>query len=332
MALLEIKDLQVAFTTEAGTLKAVDGVSFEVESGRTLGVVGESGCGKSVTAMSVLRLIPNPPGDIVGGQILWKGEDILALPQREMTAIRGKQIAMIFQDPMASLNPVMTIEKQLGEVLKLRFGMERPAARARALEMLAMVGISEAAERLRQYPHELSGGMKQRIMIAMALMCEPGLLIADEPTTALDVTISAQILQLMKELQQKMGSAIILITHDMGVIAETCDDVAVMYAGRVVESCPIMELFEHTRHPYTRGLLDSIPKKGMSKSETLATIEGTVPSLLSPPKGCRFADRCLHRSQLSAADQKRCVEEDPGLRDLGAGHMTACHFPLEDGA
>ncbi|MCB2156740.1 ABC transporter ATP-binding protein [bacterium] len=329
MALLEINDLQVAFTTEAGTLKAVDGVTLSVDSRRTLGVVGESGCGKSVTAMSILRLIPNPPGEIVGGQILWKGDDILSLEQSQMPSIRGKEISMIFQDPMASLNPVYTVEKQLGEVLKLRFGLKKKEARERSIKMLETVGLSEPEKRVTQYPHELSGGMKQRIMIAMALLCEPDLLIADEPTTALDVTIQAQILHLMKELQKEFGTAIILITHDMAVVAETCDDVVVMYAGRVVESAPVAELFEANRHPYTRGLLESIPGTGHTRDGGLPTIEGTVPSLLRPPKGCRFAERCTRCKALPEADQKRCVEEDPRLRELSGNHSVACHFPLE---
>ena len=329
MPLLEIKDLRVAFTTEMGTLRAVDGVSLEVEEGGTLGVVGESGCGKSVTALSVLRLIPNPPGEIVGGEVLYKGDDILKLPARDLPGIRGKEIAMIFQDPMTSLNPVFTVEKQLGEVLELRFGLKRKAARERSIEALAAVGISEPETHVFSYPHELSGGMKQRIMIAMALMCEPGLLIADEPTTALDVTIQAQILDLIKDLQEKMGTAVILITHDMGVVAETCDRIAVMYAGRIVESGGAFGIFENCRHPYTRGLLDSIPKKGLTKDMELPTIEGVVPSLLDPPRGCRFADRCFRRKERGAADRKRCDEEDPRPRPLnGNGHCAACHFPL----
>lgn len=325
--ILDVRNLQVGFDTEAGLLRAVDGVSFHVEQGRTLGIVGESGCGKSVSAMSILRLVPNPPGRILGGQILWKGTDIAALPPAALTSIRGKEIAMIFQDPMTSLNPVFTIERQLGEVLALRFGMNREAARARSIDTLRLVGISEPESRLLAYPHELSGGMKQRIMIAMALLCEPSLLIADEPTTALDVTIQAQILHLMKELQRRMGAAVILITHAMGVVAETCDEVAVMYAGRVVESGPVFQIFENPQHPYTIGLLSSIPKKGAKKSQRLATIDGVVPSLLNPPKGCRFADRCARRAGLDEAGQTRCRTEDPGLRSTGEGTAVACHFP-----
>jgi oligopeptide/dipeptide ABC transporter ATP-binding protein len=300
----------------------VDGVSFDVEAGRILGIVGESGCGKSVSAMSVLRLIPDPPGRIEGGRILWKGRDLLELPADDMPDIRGREIAMIFQDPMTSLNPVFTIRRQLGEVLQKRFGMVGEAAEARMIEVLGQVGISDADQRLGQYPHELSGGMKQRIMIAMALLTQPDLLIADEPTTALDVTVQAQILQLMKQLQRDFGTAIVLITHDMGVVAETCDDVVVMYAGRVVEHASVYELFEAPRHPYTRGLLDSILLPGRSKEEPVPTIEGVVPSLLDPPPGCRFADRC-------ARADATCRAEDPALEELGAGHQAACHHPLE---
>jgi oligopeptide/dipeptide ABC transporter ATP-binding protein len=325
MALLELHDVQTIFRTEAGVLRAVDGVSYSVDSGRTLGVVGESGCGKSVTALSIMRLVPNPPGEIVAGRVLLEGRDILALPAKEMTQVRGKEISMIFQDPMTSLNPVFTIAKQLGEVLALRFGMKGEPARKRMIEALEMVGISEPAARLAAYPHELSGGMKQRIMIAMALLTEPKVLIADEPTTALDVTIQAQILFLMKDLQKRMGTAVILITHSMGVIAETCDDVAVMYAGRVVERTDVRRVFSFNRHPYTRGLLRSIPTKGLSKETPLPTIDGTVPSLITPPKGCRFAERCERR-------QDRCTAEDPLLREVAPGHFAACHFPYEQPA
>ncbi|NWG74070.1 MAG: ABC transporter ATP-binding protein, partial [Rubrivivax sp.] len=289
MALLEIDGLQVGFDTEAGLVRAVDGVSLAVETGRTLGLVGESGCGKSVTAASVLRLVPSPPGRVLGGAIRFDGRDILAMDRDALQQLRGRDVAMVFQDPMTSLNPVFTIERQLREVLALRFGMDRAAARARSAEMLRTVGIAEPEARLDAYPHELSGGMKQRVMIAMALLCEPRLLIADEPTTALDVTVQAQILHLMRELQRRLGTALLFITHDMGVIAEMCDDVAVMYAGRVVERRPVVPLFEAPRHPYTRGLLDSVPRRGVAHKAELPTIEGTVPSLLAPPAGCRFA-------------------------------------------
>ena len=325
--LLEVDDLQVAFETEDGLLHAVDGVSFQVDAGRTLGIVGESGCGKSVSASSILRLVPRPPGRILGGEIRFAGTDILRLTAEELSNIRGKEISMIFQDPMTSLNPVFTVEKQMGEVLALRFGLRKAEARERSAEMLRTVGIADPEERLAAYPHELSGGMKQRVMIAMALLCEPKLLIADEPTTALDVTIQAQILHVIRDLQKRTGAAVIFITHDMGVIAEICDEVAVMYAGRVVEQGDVTEIFERSKHPYTKGLLESIPKKGTSKKSELPTIEGLVPSLLNPPEGCRFAPRCSKRGKLGEADQDRCFGEDPRLRSAGDG-LVACHFPL----
>jgi peptide/nickel transport system ATP-binding protein len=268
---------------------------------------------------------------MLGGAIRFGGRDILQLPREALAALRGREIAMIFQDPMTSLNPVFTIERQLGEVLALRFGLDRRAARERATQMLATVGIADPEARLAAYPHELSGGMKQRVMIAMALLCEPQLLIADEPTTALDVTVQAQILHLMRALQRKMGTALLFITHDMAVIAEMCDAVVVMYAGRVVERRPVVELFEVPRHPYTRGLLDSIPRRAgnpeSSHKAELPTIEGTVPSLLNPPAGCRFAERCAHRRSLDAASQRRCDADDPALQAFGSG-AVACHFPL----
>ena len=327
MALLEIDDLAIAFQTEAGLLRAVDGVSLRLEKGRTLGLVGESGCGKSVTASSILRLVPSPPGKYLGGQIRFNGVDILALPASELPKIRGKDIAMIFQDPMTSLNPVFTIEKQLGEVLALRFGLDKHAARARSIEMLGTVGIPEPEQRIGAYPHELSGGMKQRVMIAMALMCEPQLLIADEPTTALDVTVQAQVLNLIRELQKRIGAAVLFITHDMGVVAEMCDEVAVMYAGRIVEQGNVFAIFKNAQHPYTKGLLRSLPRKGGAKKAELPTIEGVVPSLLNPPAHCRFADRCWKRKRLPETDQKRCFSEDPKLRPAGES-FAACHFPV----
>ena len=327
MALLEIDNLKVGFVTEAGLVHAVDGVSCRIDKGRTLGLVGESGCGKSVTATSILRLVPCPPGVILGGEIRFNGIDLLKLPREDLPNIRGKDIAMIFQDPMTLLNPVFTIEKQMGEVLRLRFGMNREAARARSTEMLATVGIAYPASRLTNYPHELSGGMKQRVMIAMALLCEPQLLIADEPTTALDVTIQAQILHLIKELQKRTGAAVLFITHDMGVVAEMCDEVAVMYAGRVVEQAGVVDIFKRSRHPYTKGLLRSLPQKGQAKKAELPTIEGVVPSLLNPPTFCRFADRCWKRKRLSEDLQKRCWSEDPALRPYESG-FVACHYPV----
>jgi peptide/nickel transport system ATP-binding protein len=330
LPLLEIDNLQVGFDTEAGLLRAVDGVSCRIDKGRTLGLVGESGCGKTVTATSILRLVPNPPGRILGGQIRFGGTDILSLPREDLPKIRGKDIAMIFQDPMTSLNPVFTVEKQMGEVLKLRYGLEHAAARQRAAEMLTTVGIADPLSRLGNYPHELSGGMKQRVMIAMALLCQPQLLIADEPTTALDVTIQAQILHLIRELQTRTGAAVLFITHDMGVVAQMCDEVAVMYAGRVVEQGNVIDIFKRSRHPYTKGLLKSLPQKGAAKKGELPTIEGLVPSLLNPPTFCRFADRCWKRKRLSETDEKRCFSEDPKLRPYKE-NLVACHFPVEAG-
>jgi peptide/nickel transport system ATP-binding protein len=326
--LLAIHNLQVGFDGEAGRVRAVDGVSFSLEAGQTLGVVGESGCGKSVTAASILRLVPSPPGVMLGGEIRFDGRDILAMERDDLAALRGREIAMVFQDPMTSLNPVFTIERQMGEVLALRFGLDRKAAAERSVAMLRTVGMPDPEARLAVYPHELSGGMKQRVMIAMALLCEPRLLIADEPTTALDVTVQAQILHLMRELQRKTGAALLFITHDMGVIAEMCDAVVVMYAGRVVEHRPVVDLFEAPRHPYARGLLSSIPRRGTAHKALLPTIEGTVPSMLQPPPGCRFAARCQHRQALPADAQRRCDEVDPPLASDGDDGWVACHFPL----
>jgi peptide/nickel transport system ATP-binding protein len=322
LALLEINNLKVGFSTEAGFVHAVDGVSCGVDAGRTLGLVGESGCGKSVTATSILRLVPNPPGRVYGGEIRFAGVDLLKLPRDELPDVRGKEIAMVFQDPMTSLNPVFTVGKQMGEVLLLRFGMDRKAARDRSIEMLAMVGIADPASRLGNYPHELSGGMKQRVMIAMALLCEPRLLIADEPTTALDVTLQAQILELMRELKAESGAAIILITHDLGVVAEVCDEVAVMYAGEIVERASVDELFASPQHPYTVGLLGSIPRLDR-RTEHLATIEGMVPNMANPPAGCRFAARCPF--VLDA-----CTKTPPPLRELSHRQASRCiRAPLE---
>jgi peptide/nickel transport system ATP-binding protein len=324
--LLAIDNLQVGFDGEAGRVRAVDGVSFSIDAGQTVGLVGESGCGKSVTAASILRLVPSPPGVMLGGEIRFDGRDILAMKREDLAALRGREIAMVFQDPMTSLNPVFTVERQMGEVLALRFGLGRAAAAERSVAMLRTVGMPDPEARLAVYPHELSGGMKQRVMIAMALLCEPRLLIADEPTTALDVTVQAQILHLMRELQRKTGAALLFITHDMGVIAEMCDTVVVMYAGRVVERRPVVNLFERPRHPYTRGLLGSMPRRGTAHKALLPTIEGTVPSLLKPPPGCRFAARCSHRLSLPGESRRRCDEVDPVLAGDGDG-WVACHFP-----
>jgi len=326
--LLEIEDLAVGFETEAGFLQAVDGVSLEIHEGKTLGLVGESGSGKSVTASSILRLVPSPPGKITRGSIRLGDKDILKMPRDDLPKIRGNEVAMIFQDPMTSLNPVFTVEKQLGEVLRLRFRMDGKAARKRATEMLDVVGIPDPEERLRSYPHELSGGMKQRVMIAMALLSKPKLLIADEPTTALDVTIQAQILHLIRELQRETGTSVLFITHDIGVIAQMCDEVAVMYAGRIVEEGVIGDVFERSLHPYTRALLRSVPRRGVARKAELPTIEGVVPSLFDPPDYCRFADRCWRRKSLPEADQKVCYTVDPALKPHGTGSV-ACHYPLD---
>ena len=320
--LLEIDSLSISFSTETGRVGVVEDVSFAVTRRETVGLVGESGCGKSVTAMSIMRLIPSPPGHVDRGRILFQGADLLTHSGAQMRAVRGNRIGMVFQEPMTSLNPTLTIGYQIAEVFRVHQRMNAAGARREAIDILSMVGIGAPQHRLRQYPHELSGGLRQRAMIAMALACRPDLLIADEPTTALDVTVQAQILHLMRELQREFGAAVILITHDMGVVAETCDTVVVMYAGKVVEACGIFQLFEETRHPYSRGLLDSIPKIGITKSEELPTIEGVVPSLLHPPEGCRFADRCSRVEDL-------CRGQDPPLEEVSAGHQVACHFPLE---
>ena len=289
--LLEIKGLKTHFATDEGMVHAVDGVDMAIDAGETLGVVGESGCGKSVTAMTVMKLIAMPPGRIVAGEILWKGRDLVPLSADEMRPIRAKEIAMVFQEPMTSLNPVYTVGDQIVEALRLHRGMDRKAARAEAVRLLAEVGISEPKRRLDEYPHQLSGGMRQRVMIAMALSCEPKLLVADEPTTALDVTIQAQILELLAELQERRGMAVLLITHDLGVVAEVCDRVVVMYAGQVVETGSVYEIFRDPAHPYTRGLLDSLPKVDRP-GERLDSIPGTVPNPINWPDGCRFRARC----------------------------------------
>ncbi len=322
LALLEVRGLTVDFHGEGGTVHAVDRVSFAVDAGRVLGVVGESGCGKSVSALSVTRLVPQPPGEIVAGEVLYKGRDLLKVPEGELPSVRGREIAMIFQDPMTSLNPVFRVGRLLTEVVRRHFSVSAREARERAVEALRQVGISEPENRLSAYPHELSGGMKQRVLIAMALLCEPTLLIADEPTTALDVTIQKQILHLLAELKEKANMALVLITHDIGVIAETADDVIVMYAGRVVESCDVYTLFGKHAHPYTHGLLNSVPARGQTKDQPLPTIEGTVPSLVNPPKGCRFASRCFRR-------EEKCFHHDPPLVEHAPGHQVACHFPLD---
>ena len=330
--LLEVKDLVTEFRTEQGTVRAVDGVSFAIPPRGTLGLVGESGSGKSVTALSIMRLVASPPGRIAAGEIRYAGKDLLKLAPEEMRAIRGDRIAMIFQEPMTSLNPVFTAGDQVGEAVRLHQGKSKAEAREVAIEMFRLVGIPSPEERVDAYPHQLSGGMRQRVMIAMALACKPDLLIADEPTTALDVTIQAQILELLKSLQRELGMSILLITHDLGVVAETCDEVVVMYAGRVVERAPTSELFAAPRHHYTAGLLRSIPSES---HERLQEIKGMVPALHELPKGCKFVDRC-------PAAQARCHAEEPELvqpprhrsersDEVGAlgGSLVRCHFPLE---
>ena len=317
--LLEIRDLVTEFRTERGTVRAVDGVSLEIAPRGTLGVVGESGSGKSVTALSIMRLVASPPGRIASGSIRYAGKDLVTLPAAEMRAIRGNRIAMIFQEPMTSLNPVFTVGDQVGEAVRLHQHTSRREARQVAIDMLRKVGIPSPEERVDAYPHQLSGGMRQRVMIAMALACKPDLLIADEPTTALDVTIQAQILELLKQLQRELGMSILLITHDLGVVAETCDEVIVMYAGRVVERAATEALFSAPRHPYTAGLLRSVP--GVEAGERLQEIPGMVPSLAELPPGCKFADRCPRVAE-------RCRAEEPALVQLGASRVR-CHFPLE---
>lgn len=291
MSLLEVKDLKTYFYTDSGVAKAVDGVTFSLDKGKTLGIVGESGCGKSVTSLSIMRLVDPATGRNEGGSIVFDGQDLLTLPEKEMRKLRGNRISMIFQEPMTSLNPVFTIGYQISESLKLHKGLDKKAARDRAIELLELVGIPEAGKRVDEYPHQLSGGMRQRVMIAMALSGDPELLIADEPTTALDVTIQAQILQLLKDLQEKLHMSIIIITHDLGVIAEMADEVAVMYAGDIVEKAPTRALFDDPKHPYTIGLMNSIPDINDHVSR-LRTLEGLVPSLYDMPSGCRFAPRC----------------------------------------
>jgi peptide/nickel transport system ATP-binding protein len=316
--LLEVNDLRISFPTDEGEVRAVDGVSFAIKKGETLALVGESGCGKSVTALSLAKLVATPPGVYKGGQILFAGENILQMDKHRLRAIRGAKISYIFQEPATSLNPVFRIGWQIKEVLQLH----RPEAAtdAEVVRLLKLVRISDADRRMRDYPHQLSGGMQQRVMIAMALACNPALLVADEPTTALDVTIQAQILDLMSDLQRDFGTAVILITHDLGVVAETADRVAVMYAGKFVEEGDVDTIFADPKHPYTQGLIGSIPVLG-DRRETLDTIAGVVPSLVDPPPGCRFADRCTARIEHGL---QRCLVEDPPLIQIGGGHTARC--------
>ena len=315
--LLEVKDLKTHFFTSDGVVKAVDGVSYDLEEGETLGLVGESGCGKSVSALSVMRLIPDPPGRIVDGEILLDGEDILKVQMDDMREIRGAKIAMVFQEPMTSLNPVLTVERQLTETLQLHMGMGKLESQRESVNLLTRVGIPDPEERIKQYPHQFSGGMRQRVMIAMALSCNPRLIIADEPTTALDVTIQAQILDLMKSLTTEFGVALIIITHNLGVVARYADRVNIMYAGKVIERGNAREIYSNPRHPYTVGLLRSVPRLDLPRRAKLDPIEGQPPDLINLPPGCSFRDRCRW-----AID--KCATDSPELMESSEGHLSAC--------
>jgi len=317
--LLDVQHLVTSFRTDEGPVRAVDDVSFQVRAGRTLAIVGESGCGKSVTALSIMRLIPDSNGRIEQGRIELEGEDLLALPLRDMRDVRGNQISMIFQEPMTALNPVVSVGRQIMEVFRIHRGLSRKQAREAAIQALRTVRMPDPERRVDEYPFQMSGGMRQRVMIAMALACEPRLLIADEPTTALDVTIQAQILRLMKQLQEERGTAIVFITHDLGVVAEIADEVVIMYAGRVVERGSVLRIFEQPAHPYTRGLMSAIPSLDSPPKAPLTTIEGTVPGLRELPRGCRFHPRCPHAAAL-------CRETDPALLEVEPGHAAACHW------
>ncbi|PSR33173.1 MAG: peptide ABC transporter ATP-binding protein [Sulfobacillus benefaciens] len=319
---LDVKNLSTYFYTDEGVVRSVDGVSFHIDAEETLGIVGESGCGKSVTSLSIMQLVPNPPGKIVGGEILFQGENLLTKTAEQMRKIRGNDIAMIFQEPMTSLNPVYTIGDQIAEAVILHQKLTKKAAFDRAVEMLRLVGIPSPERRAREYPHQMSGGMRQRVMIAMALSCNPTLLIADEPTTALDVTIQAQILDLMRKLKQEFHTAIMLITHDLGVVAEMTDRVAVMYAGKVVEECSTVDLFREPLHPYTEGLLESIPRLDVVSNDKLHVIEGTVPNLLHLPQGCSFAPRCPRAMEI-------CRQEAPVLTEVSDGRKVSCWLHSE---
>ncbi len=315
--LLEVKNLETQFFTVDGVVKAVDGVSFDVEEGEILGIVGESGCGKSVSALSVMRLVADPPGKIVGGEVIFEGEDLLSIDDSEMRHIRGNRISMVFQEPMTSLNPVLTIGRQLTETLELHLRMSRSQARERASELLATVGIPDPDRRLKDYPHQFSGGMRQRVMIAMALSCNPKLIIADEPTTALDVTIQAQILELMQALAKGFGTALVIITHNLGVVARYANRVVVMYAGKIIESGTAHDIYQSPRHPYTLGLLTSVPRLDGVRSDRLQAIEGLPPDLIDLPEGCSFAARCRFKYE-------RCVQETPPLTPVLDAHASRC--------
>jgi oligopeptide transport system ATP-binding protein len=322
--LLAMKNLVVQFNTLDGVVHALNGVSYAVSEGQTLGIVGESGCGKSVSVLSLMRLIKEPPGKIVSGEVWYRGQDLLQVDINQMQHIRGREIAMVFQDPMTSLNPVLTIGRQISETMVVHLNFTQDEARSRTVELLEVVGIPNAADRLNDYPHQFSGGMRQRVMIAMALACNPSILIADEPTTALDVTIQAQIVDLVKELRDKIGMAIIWITHDLGVVAELADRVVVMYAGYVVEEAGVFELFERPRHPYTLSLLKSLPRVDALSHERLATIPGAPPDCIRMPPGCPFAPRCVFT-------RERCLQENPALAPAGLDHYCACWVDIATG-
>ncbi|MDB4444171.1 ABC transporter ATP-binding protein [bacterium] len=318
-SVLKVQRLKTFFYTERGVVRAVDGVDFQLNSGETLGIVGESGCGKSVTALSILGLIPRPPGKIVGGDILFKSQNLLTLPIEKMRRIRGNDIAMIFQEPMTSLNPVLSIGRQISEAVRLHEGVGRGEALRKTVDMLHLVGIPSPEKRVRDYPHQFSGGMRQRVMIAMALSCNPKILIADEPTTALDVTIQTQILRLISDLQKKLGMAVILITHDLGIVAQTAKRIIVMYMGKIVEEADVHQLFAEPRHPYTRGLFNSLPNfyKDIVRKEHLEEIPGVVGSLVNPPSGCYFSPRCRYTRDI-------CRQDVPALNEVQPGHSVRC--------
>jgi oligopeptide transport system ATP-binding protein len=322
-ALLQVKDLKTQFFTQDGVVNAVNGVSFDLYEEETLGIVGESGSGKSVTALSIMGLIPQPPGKITNGEVLFKGKNLVGLPEDEMRKIRGKEIAMIFQDPMTSLNPVLTISRQIGEALQLHMDMDRAAARKRTIELLKLVGIPSAADRIDDYPHQFSGGMRQRAMIAMAIANDPDVLIADEPTTALDVTIQAQILDLIKRLKREFGTAVMMITHDLGVVAGMCDRVQVMYAGHLVEQASVEQLYADPRHPYTLGLIRSVPRLDEARKERLEPIPGLPPDLVNVPPGCPFYPRCSFHMPV-------CLEQRPLLRPVDGAHTAACWADIKE--
>ncbi len=320
--LLDVHELRTQFITQDGVVNAVNGVSFDLQEGETLGIVGESGCGKSVSMLSIMRLIPQPPGKIAGGQVLFHDMDLLKLSDEEIRRIRGHKIAMIFQDPMTSLNPVLTVGRQISEALELHLNMSGEQAKKRTIELLQLVNIPEAANRIGDYPHQFSGGMRQRVMIAMALSCNPELLIADEPTTALDVTIQAQILDLVRRLQRELGMAVIWITHDLGVVAGLCERVLVMYAGFIIESARVQDIYASPQHPYTRGLLGSIPRLDEKRKAKLTPIEGFPPDLIDLPPGCPFAARCTYVQDI-------CRSERPLLRNVATGHRVACWVDMQ---